>query len=804
MSFGDQTEQWDYTVDSSPDSTFGTSDMSDASLENFFSRPIKIQSYEWAIGATLYQNFNPWRDFFENPRVANRINNYNLLRCKLKVRMVVNGNSFYYGRAIASYLPLHTLDGISRDRPWVFADIIGASQRPKILLDPTTNQGGTLTLPYVYPKNALSIPDAEYRRMGEVTIHGMSPLRHANAATDSITVSIFAWAEDVSLSVLTSRPVTGLTPQSGDEYMSGPISKPASVLAKIAGKLTSMPVIEPYARATEMAASAVASIAQVFGMSRPASLCDIQPYKPTILGNMANTNVPDSCQRLTLDAKQETTIDPRVMGLSSTDEMTVASVAQRESFIAKFPWGVATAPETLLWNTRVSPVLWAVHNDEFHLPACAFATLPFTNWRGTMKFRFQIVASAYHKGRIKIVYDPNVQVDPTAEYNTNYTYIVDLAKQRDFTVDVGWGQEFSMMEHDNPASSAGAPFSTTHFTQDYLSLANGVLSVYVVNDLTVPNNADNDIEVLVYVSAGDDFEVFNPTEQYIEDYTLFEPQSGFVPQSGENDHPDTDDTVREDEPIKTDTSIQMVKKLDDSDMTNLVYFGDPIVSFRQMLKRYNYHASHCPTAISNNRSGYFEVVNNNIPYYRGYAPDAVNLTSVPVASTPYNYSKTTLMNYIIPAYTCVRGSTRWKYIACDFFSRQTGTITATRLARHTDGYQRQTSLLNNVNNGNAREKLVLKSHGLAGMTANSMAQNPAVEIEVPFYENVRFFPAKRVNLTAASLDRQMAFHKVAMTFTGNTNGADSLDSYVATGEDFTLAFFTGCPPLYYLPTEPAE
>ena len=129
--FSDQTPQWDYTVDSMPDSTFRIADTDDASLENFFSRPIKIQSYNWGTGTNLFETFNPWQDFFENTRVINRITNYNLLRCKLKVRIMLNGNGFHYGRAIASYIPLHNLDEFTKDRAFFIEDVVEASQRDR-------------------------------------------------------------------------------------------------------------------------------------------------------------------------------------------------------------------------------------------------------------------------------------------------------------------------------------------------------------------------------------------------------------------------------------------------------------------------------------------------------------------------------------------------------------------------------------------------------------------------------------------------------------------------------------------------
>lgn len=820
--FSDQTPQWDYTVDSMPDPTFKIADTDDAELGNFFSRPVKIQSFSWATGTNLFEKFNPWKDFFENPRVINRITNFNLLRCKLKVRIVLNGNGFHYGRAIASYMPLQFLDDFTMDRTFIIQDVVGASQRPHVYLDPTTSQGGTLSLPFVWYENALSIPRQDWRQMGQVIIHGMQNLKHANGASDQVIVSVFAWAEDVSLSIPTANEPGALSPQMGeiftpqvnDEYGTGPVSRPAGIVAKAAGALSNIPGIGVYARATQMAANAISGIATMFGYSRPISLADIEPYKPTYLGNMANANVPDTSQKLTLDAKQELTIDPRVMGLGATDEMTIKSIAQRESFLTQFGWAVADSAETLLWNTEVSPVLWnevTGTNDELHMPACCFAALPFRRWRGTMKFRFQIVASAFHKGRLKITYDPSYPL--TNEYNTNYTYIIDLAKERDFTVAIGWGQERSLLEHRNPISNA-IPYGASALGSDPGTRANGIISVYVVNDLTVPNSiVDNDIEVNVFVSAGDDFELFDPTSKNIEDLVWFEPQLGeiFSPQMAETsgqtmNQPDSDLTKQEDEPMKEQPSQTMAPTLSDQDHTSCVYYGDPITSFRQCLKRYNYHTAITPTTTN---TSLLKVRNNNFPYYRGYAPGAVHLTSVPAPGTAYNYCKMTLLNYITPAFTCRRGGLRWKYLRAGGSGFQsTHLLMASRDATPDGAYDQQETALITQSGGSLSDRVrqaeVLLPHTWDGAVATSTFHNPVVEVELPYYDDIRFVPAKQANMTGVQNFNH--FHWLSTVWETTTSDTPLVHCFVSVGEDFNLGFFTGAPVAWRVPqgSEPAS
>lgn len=805
MRFSDQVPQWDYTVDSMPDSTFSIADTNDADLGQFFSRPLKIRSFSWATGTSLSESFNPWQDFFENTRVINRITNFNLLRCKLKVRIMLNGNSFHYGRAIASYIPLWSVDDFSLDRPFFIQDVVEASQRPHVYLDPTTSQGGTLTLPFVWYNNALRIPSQDWRDMGTMSIRALQDLKHANGATDQVIVSVFAWAEDVSLSIPTANEPGSLQPQMGeilspqvkDEYGTGPISKPAGVVARAAGALKNIPTIGSYARATQMAASTVSNVASMFGYSRPVELASIQPYKPTLVGNMANTNVADTSQKLTLDVKQELTIDPKVMGLGNTDEMTILSIAQRESFLTQFGWPVDAASETLLWNTEVSPVLWnTLGTDpvEYHMPACCFATLPFQRWRGSMKFRFQIVASAFHKGRLKITYDPSFPL--TNEYNTNYTHIIDLAKERDFTVQVGWGQHKSIMEHRTMGVDP-IPYGTDPVASVASVQRNGVLSVYVVNDLTVPNSTtNNDIEVNVFVSAGPDFEVFDPDSSDLEKVTWFRPRDvTFDAQMGEtNDHPDADLTLSEDEPMKMEATQMIAPMLDATDHTACVFYGDPITSFRQCLKRYNFHTGISVSAVGNR---FLRLRTPDFPYYRGYAPSGVHQTSLPTAGTPYNYCRTTLLNYITPAFTCRRGGLRWKYLRTGAAVTDTTVMAVTRSPGN--GYSATQYAMLTVPNSSisqrARQMASIVPHTWDGTVVTSTRQNAVIEAELPYYTADRFYPGKQANITASDGGFR-TFHQLTTVFETSDGDFPMIYTYVSTAEDFNLAFFTGAPIAY--------
>lgn len=830
--FSQQNPTYSYGVETVIDETRRLQDTNDASLQNFFSRPIKIAEQEWATSTALAFDFDPWSLYFENPRVINRIVNFNLLRCKLHVRFVINGNGFQYGRALVNYLPLANFDDLSSNAALVPQDLVQASQQPHIFLNPTTSTGGDLVLPFFFYRNYLQIPNSEWDAMGRIFVRSINPLKHANGATDVVTVSVFAWAEDVSLSVLTSTEPGTLVPQMGDEVdeaSSGKISGPATALAHIAQSMSSVPVIGPYARATSNMASATAGLAKMFGYCRPPDVSDAHGMKPTYTSNMALTNVPDTTQKLTLDSKQELTIDPRIAGLGDTDPMDIKSIAARESYLTTFTWSIGDAPETLLWNSRVTPVTWAESivgtTRAMHLPACAFAALPFRYWTGKMKFRFQIVCSSFHKGRLKIVYDP--KTIRSTEYNVNYLDIIDIADKQDFTIEVGNGQSDTLLRHFEPGPNS---YTEVYSTTAYASTEpdNGVIGVYIVNELTTPNSTvNNDIEINVYVSMGDDFEVYVPVDTI--GLYQFKPNPGDVggllapegeldvlpplpemeitdlePQVGEEVVSEAVNENENDAPLQEE-SISLGMSGQDLSKVNLVFTGESIASFRTLLKRYNLFRAFGAYNSNVNTCGISMAA---FPYLKGGVAGAVNTTS---AGQPINYCNTVMLHWVTHAFSGWRGSIRWKMIPQgNFNENNVMQAWVQRRDRHTSPkFNEQTLVAPTFTNATvaARTSVLTNvvpdySHppyGATGFAISNARVNPSLEWEMPYYNHIRFNPGKEENYTTG--DPRCEIFDLSVYTQGTT--ATAMYLYCAAGEDFQTYFFTGLPRVYRVNGPPA-
>lgn len=801
MKFSDQNAEYVNELNCVMDESRKLQDTDDIDLSDFFSRPVKINQTSWGTGTILDQTIDPWSLYFNNKRVANRLVNYKLLRATLHIKVVVNGNGFLYGRAMATYLPLADFDDFKQTSSLIPQTLIQMSQWPKVFIDPRNSTAGTLVVPMFWHNNVLDVSFGNFNDVGELYLRSIVPLKHANGASDFVTVSVFAWAEDVQLSGLTAYNFVGLTPQSGKEVdvanSSGVVSGPATAIAKFAGALKTVPTIGKYAMATEMGANVVANVARQMGYCRPPLTRNPDPLKPTMVSSLALCTVPDGVQKLSVDDKQELTIDPDISGLHSSDPMAIVEIAKRESYITQFTWQIGAAPDDFLWNCRVTPMIWDESaSGAYHFPACAAAALPFTKWTGTMHYRFQVVCSAFHKGRLKILYDP-VQTPLAPEWNVNYMRIVDISDETDFTVSVSNTQSQTLLNMAIPGlDSSTETFSTTPYTS--YGPGNGTLAVYVVNELTTPNSSvNNDIQINVYVSAGDDFEVFYPTD-------LFQ-RFVFKPQSGMERIPESENTTEPDAPQQS-IGEHIGVELSHMDVQNIVFAGESVRSFRTLLKRYNLHS--VIAAATTTTTNLFLGTRPAFPYYRGNVAGAVDTTS---ASAPYNFCNTVLLHWVRIMFSGARGSIRWKLVPRRFSGGFSSPVNI--MVQRDDfalDYEQDVAASNSYTSVTQAKKDVILAGVMGtniqgnftatkGAAITNSSVNPSLEFEVPYYAAERFEPGKPQSYTQNGL-----YYFPTWKYLVNTAGATKMvvDAYCAAGEDFQVYFFTGMPPVYYEESPP--
>ena len=103
-----------------------------------------------------------------------------------------------------------------------------------------------------------------------------------------------------------------------------------------------------------------------------------------------------------------------------------------------------------------------------------------------------------------------------------------------------------------------------------------------------------------------------------------------------------------------------------------------------------------------------------------------------------------------------------------------------------------------------RQAEVLLPHTWDGAVVTSTRHNPVVEAELPFYSNIRFFPAKQANQTGSGIPFT-SYHWMSTIWEASSTASALIHCFVSVGEDYTLGFFTGAPVAWRVPqaSEPA-
>lgn len=705
------------------------------------------------------------------------------MRSKLKVKFLINGNGFYFGRLMADYAPLPGSDQMQSYSTLIAANAVAASQRMKVFIDPSGCCSNEMELPFVWHYDAVSIPLAEWANLGQIYIRELNALKHANGSVQPVTITVMAWAEDIEMGVPTSTDSSALVAQAGEEYAkAGPVENVASAVASVASKLKDIPVVGPYARATSMAAGAFGKVAGAMGWSRPPIILPLSGMRPSFISQLAPGDAGDNTQKLSVDSKQEVTVDPNVIGLALEDELNIAGLAARESYLTTFAWTTARTSGDMLFTSRVNPSLCVTSAGSYYVPASAFATMPFQWWRGRVRFRFQIVASAHHKGRLRFLFDP-YRID-SVESNVQYTRFVDISTERDFSVEIDWAQTAKFLPVTQIGTAAGHYRTTTPFaTLD--SGSNGMMAVYVLNDLATPNSTvNNDISINVYVST-EDLEVASPYFAYgtmTNSYTATVQAGEEAPMA--NDMPDAGCGAAE--------SDDVIGASDPDDHKFEVFFGERIVNFRQLLHRYMLHSSYTTVNTSAGAPSVWNLTLPQVPFPYGFNAYSVHTTT---AAGKFNYVNVTLLQFLMQSFVAMRGAQRSKYVVTPRAS--VASITARRVGLGWAVPVTAVVLSQASQSAYGRAYLANRGALFDGAATTPAEAQPVLEVEYPFQKNVRFDYPRIADVSNTTAGAPYSYTQTTSLLLNPGVNPVTMDRYVSIGEDFGLFWFQGCPPLTF-------
>lgn len=754
----------------------------DSHIKEFLSRKVKIGTFVLPVGGLAYHEIDPWTELLTSPELKRKLQNYMRLRADIIITVNVSATNFHSAVLRLTYRP-HP--GVSRtsDNVYNFAvasEATAATENFKIIqsqlhgvtFNPAFTRPFELRLPYVHYQPGIELVTGDFSTIGTLALIGFTPLRHANGGTDPITFEFFARLEGVDLSVSTTTA----------------FGYSLTEAAKVTGKY-----IRRGARALQLANEAVPALISgmaAFGFSRPISGDTPNPVNLGLPFNLANSNLVDSAMKLSLSAAADGDISGAEVGAGAADDLLITTMAARESYISSAGWSTADTTGTFKFGAFVTPEMQNV--SDYQKPiiglnsfdtvshACqtpaAMIAHSVTHWRGIVCFKVQVACSTMHKGRLRLVYDPDVY-DPvlgSPGYNVSYSTVLDLAESNEAVVKVPW-----MNVRDSCIT--GSPFDQNHFLTTLpmaarsgaitRELCNGTFIVEVLNPLTAPSNGAS-VDVVV--------------STWVEDMVVYGPRMARASNGG----PLT---------VELDAAPWTPFSFPEFDVTG----GDAIASARLMMKRYTVEgAISLRTATASGKdmstATYVAPIYFPLPGYTEQSGAALDVDSNNLKVNPTNLS---FRSYYTAAFAIQRGGIRAKvagvvrnfassagtpfYIAREYTSIENLPLT-----------NRRKNTPTTANSGGSQATDAATAHALielysdqgAQVTKLSASDMSQADVEFPFVSQYRGRFARGTLASSVDASDRMNF-SVSVDLSTANNSYFAGRIWISTAEDYNVFYF---------------
>jgi len=427
----------------------------------------------------------------------------------------------------------------------------------------------------------------------------------------------------------------------------------------------------------------------------------------------------------------------------------------------------------------------------------------FEFWRGEIIFRFKVVRSQYHRGRININWDagstssssiPNVG-DPST-----MNVVIDLDESDEAEIKIPYMQAQPFLRSITTAMNLPTyrnweNSSTINAFASTLEM-NGVISMRVMNRLTAPE-ASSDVDILVFVRAGDTFHVAGPTE-ILPNWT----------------HSSTEATVLQSQKVYT-----LMNDQSDEDLFKQM-FGENIVSFRELLHRSSLSVR-LGNQFTNTNIGSMHV---NIPLKRyprppGFYNNGWESAEKVTAGTyaPYNFSRMHPLNWLLPCFIGYRGSVN---VTVNVINGDAGmmmdeiAIERLSIGPNLTAAERRPQYFTNVYGSTTSTSVLNKTFqiqrnwghdGINGNAITNQKTNSGLVANLPYYVNSLFLitdPYVQYSNEDPISNASYDWYKYSFCYNNKNGSANAMREihtciYYATGPDFDVVFFLNCPTVFY-------
>ena len=513
---------------------------------------------------------------------------------------------------------------------------------------------------------------------------------------------------------------------------------------------------------------------------------------------MAASDIGAPIEKLTIDSKNELSIDPKIAGVNVEDELMISSFVQRESFIYNSTWASSDPINAGLFFCKVSPDLMNFENVSgasvtWQTPM-SYVSKCFAFWRGDITFRFKFICSKYHRGRVRINWSPHGDIGTVGDYTTEiYTKIVDITQENDVEFTVPYTQLTSYLR-TNPDISANFIQSSTS-TSNINVIYNGVITVRVLNEQSSPVTSA-DIQMLTFVKGCENLEFAGPTEI----------NHKFSPYAVQGDTSYDFD--------QSQYQLGISPSVADKNI-NLTHMGESIVSLRSLMRRSVKYLRINPaqSSTADQHITYLTVLGRS-PVYPGYDPNGLTLAKGinSLVDESFNWTVWNATTWFSLCFVGSRGSYHYS-VNCSLERDTKSLIVARSIEAHNSTTYSTATAWNFTSMRHFEREFTLPGYmsGMTGMSICNQVSRGGTMISAPMYSRYKFINNSSSTRTEGSADDesntdsiqiQTEYTRIQGTDWTPNPHANYMDLYMSAGTDFSLVFFLNVPCLYYYDSIP--
>lgn len=534
-------------------------------LMEMLGRPFVIYNFSWDKG---YRHMIPL-DLRSAPLWKEYSKFFSFAKCDLEVELKINGTPFHQGMMMMSYIP-----GIYKDTEKAPTDLVYLSSFPHVRVGASTQEPVKMIIPFNSNRDMIrkeeliqSPPFLGYLRLIE-----LFTLNYSDGSSPSISANVWVTPRNIE--------INGYT---GPEF-----NEPTNVLAQAACGwcgLSFCDCVEEQGdddcdQNSSLASKGIMNLLQTLGLGgmaksvsplsgsvaysrdKPDTDCEGQKFVRRTAGDWGTVKGTSLAHTLS-------SFTPGLnVYLSDNDYInrkTPQQYAQNYGFFKKVNFDSTATRGTMLYSLPVSPVHMcagvrqqqpSVYNYTMisNTPT-SFLAQPFRYWRGSLRYKFNFVATQFHSATVAVMWIPN-SYDPVLGpseqgYVNNFSKawidLVEVQGPTEYEVEIPYMGQYRVKEicgaqFGYNGNVFPSPVATNNFQKKQLYNAiNGHIYVFVVNQLVNPSNCPSFIEFGVWGAAGKDFELFSPNGGFLESVNFIgSPDTNAVDPSKEVPQPTPD------------------------------------------------------------------------------------------------------------------------------------------------------------------------------------------------------------------------------------------------------------------------